>query len=370
MTGFVSLVGAGPGDAGLLTARAIRRLEQADAVVYDRLISPRALTYANPAARCFYAGKSVGRHALTQSEINHLLSKLANSGKRVVRLKGGDPFVFGRGSEEAAQLVHDGIPFEVVPGVTSAVSAPTYAGIPITHRSLATGFSVVTGHVADDTHVPEADWHMLGDANRTLVFLMGVGHLHDIIVRLLLVGRSAATPAAVIQSGARAAQRVIIGTLATIEDQVKAAGIQPPAVIVVGDVVKVAEFTSWVEKQPLFGIRLVVTADNRETARDVADMYEDAGAEVVDFCGEDSINRADQAGNSVMEAVWGLADVQFDAAIYTSPEALSKLHTSIEQIKPFLRPNHLFASGTHAAEITQLAAFLAEQKRRRLVYAT
>ncbi len=368
MSGFVSLVGAGPGDAGLLTARAIRRLEQADVIVYDRLISPRALTFAKPSARCLYVGKEAGRHAMAQADINRLLSRLAEAGERVVRLKGGDPFVFGRGGEEAAQLTEDRIPFEVVPGVTSAISAPAYAGIPVTHRNAATGFSVITGHVADEKNVTDADWQMLADANRTIVFLMGVAHLHAIVERLFAAGRPEDTPAAVIQSGTRAAQKTVVGTLANIEAQVKAAGIISPAVIVIGNVVQVSDLAAWAEARPLFGLRLVVASDERETARDLADFYEDAGAEVVDFSVEYCIEQGVQRTDGAVQAIWNLMDGRFDAAVYTSPGALSWLRRSLERTHPELCPVRQIAQSQ--AAISHLVALRADDPNRSVVFAT
>ena len=227
--GLVSLVGAGPGDPELLTLRAVRRLQAAEAVVHDRLVSAAVLEYAHPAAERFDVGKAPGGASCTQAEINALLITLGRSGKRVVRLKGGDPFVFGRGGEEALALAHAGVAFEVVPGISAALAAPAAAGIPVTHRGLSASVTVVNGHDA-----AQHDWSALARSGGTLVFLMAVEHLPEIVARLLMHGRPTDEPAAIVQWATTPRQKVVTAPLAQIAAATRAAGLQPPAVLVVG----------------------------------------------------------------------------------------------------------------------------------------
>ncbi|HEU0113544.1 MAG TPA: uroporphyrinogen-III C-methyltransferase [Thermomicrobiales bacterium] len=237
--GLVSLVGAGPGDPELITVRGLARLRAADTVVYDRLVDPRLVAEAPAAAERIFVGKAAGYAALAQADIEALLIARARAGRRVVRLKGGDPFVFGRGGEEVEALVAAGVPVEVVPGVTSAFAAPASAGIPVTHRGLASAVTIVTGHDAPDKAGNPVDWDWLAAANGTLVVLMGLGQLRQICDRLVAGGRDAATPAAVIAAGTWADQRVVEAPLGALADAVAAAPIVAPALIVVGDVVGV-----------------------------------------------------------------------------------------------------------------------------------
>jgi uroporphyrin-III C-methyltransferase len=239
--GTVYLVGAGPGDPELITVRGLSLLRQADVVAHDRLVHPALLAEAPPLAERLYVGKAPDRHAYPQEAINALLVARAREGRAVVRLKGGDPFVFGRGGEEGQALAAAGIPFEVVPGVTSAVAAPACAGIPVTHRGVAAAFTVVTGHGCEPDEA-EHDWQALARAG-TLVILMGLGRLAQISQRLLAHGCAPETPAAVIRSGSTGAQEVVEGTLATIAGQ--AAGLGSPATIVVGEVVRLRSTLAW-----------------------------------------------------------------------------------------------------------------------------
>lgn len=243
--GRVYLVGAGPGDPGLLTVRGLELLRTADVVIYDRLVNPRLLDEAPPEAICIFAGKLTGTHSVPQEQINALLIAHARRGRRVVRLKGGDPFVFGRGGEEAEALAEAGIPFEVVPGVSSAVAVPAYAGIPLTHRQLSSSFAVVTGH--EDTCKDESsvNWERLATAVDTLVVLMGLKALPRIVRALVAYGRSPGTPVALIRWGTTEAQETIVGTLADIIDKARAAGLRPPVVAVIGDVVTLRDRLHW-----------------------------------------------------------------------------------------------------------------------------
>jgi uroporphyrin-III C-methyltransferase len=239
-SGSVVLVGAGPGAADLITLRGLRHLRDADVVVYDRLIDPSLLEEAPGHAERIYVGKGARFAALDQRAIESTLIDRARAGQRVVRLKGGDPFVFGRGGEEVEALAAAGIPYEVVPGITSAVAAPAAAGIPLTHRGLASSFTVITGHEDPGKPTPAVDWTALGTAG-TLVILMGLERLPDITARLLAAGLSAATPAAVISSGTLPQQQTVTGTLATIASLTARESIPSPATIVIGDVVRFAE---------------------------------------------------------------------------------------------------------------------------------
>src|SRR5438270_13379933 len=240
MAGHVSLVGAGPGDPGLLTRKAVARLRSADLVLYDALVEPRILGLARRAQK-FFVGKRAGRHALTQVEINALLVRAARRGRHVVRLKGGDPFVFGRGGEEALALRAAGIQFEVVPGVTAGVAAPAYAGIPVTHRDHASAVAFVTGHEDPDKAESALDWGALARFPGTLVLYMGVRQLPAIARRLLDAGRDPDEPAAVVERGTLPGQRTVTATLATIAERAAAADVGPPAVTVVGPVAALAE---------------------------------------------------------------------------------------------------------------------------------
>lgn len=240
--GKVYLVGAGPGDPGLLTVRGLELLRKAEVVVYDRLVNPALLEYAPPEATRIFAGKLTGSHSLPQEEINKLLISHARRGREVIRLKGGDPFVFGRGGEEAEALAVAGIPFEIVPGISSAVAVPAYAGIPLTHRQLSSSFAVITGHECSKAE-PSVDWERLATAVDTIVILMGLRNLPVIAAKLIAHGRSPQTPVAAVRWGTTQAQETITGTLSDIGQ--KAGALEPPVVIVVGNVVKLKERLDW-----------------------------------------------------------------------------------------------------------------------------
>lgn len=266
--GIVYLVGAGPGDPELITMRGLTCLQRADVVVYDRLIGRLLLAYAPPHAELIDVGKQPHCHVVPQDEINALLIARALEGKVVVRLKGGDPFVFGRGGEEALALAAAGIPFEVVPGVTSAIAAPTFAGIPVTHRGMACTLAIVTGHRAEDTpDEPLCDWEQLAHAD-TVVFLMGMQRLPHIVERLIAHGRTPDTPVAIIQRATFPQQRTVVGTLDTIVT--RAAELRPPVVIVVGEVVRLSETLRWFDvpdRRPLWGLRVLNTLPVQQATR-------------------------------------------------------------------------------------------------------
>lgn len=256
--GTVYLVGAGPGDPGLLTCHGADALRRAEVVVYDRLADNSMLTLAPPDAELIYVGKQAAVHAVPQPRINELLAERALQGKTVVRLKGGDPFVFGRGAEEATHLRERGVPFIVVPGVSSAVAVPAYAGIPVTDRRYASSFAVITGHEDPTKQQSRIDWAGIARGADTLVFLMGLTNLPRIAERLLAEGRSAETPVAVIERGTTPGQRVVTGTLLNIHARVCDAGLHPPALIVVGEVVRLRDMLVWHDSQPLAGRRILV----------------------------------------------------------------------------------------------------------------
>jgi uroporphyrinogen III methyltransferase/synthase len=246
--GKVYLVGAGPGDPGLLTVKGLDCLRRADVVIYDRLIDESILHEARPEAEKIYVGKASSHHTLEQETINHLLIQKAREGKVVVRLKGGDPFVLGRGGEEAEALAGNHIPFEVVPGVSSAVAVPAYAGIPVTHREVASSFTVVTGHKASDRGEPNIAWDKLATGTDTLVILMGIGNLAYVVDQLIKNNKPPSTPAAVITHGTTGRQRCVTGTLQDIVAKVKSEDLKPPSVVIVGDVVHLRKHLRWFDK--------------------------------------------------------------------------------------------------------------------------
>ena len=286
LAGKVYLIGAGPGDPGLLTVKGREALERADVVVYDRLAHPSLLDYAPASAERIFAGKARGQQELTQDGINALLVEKAQAGLRVARLKGGDPFVFGRGGEEALELARNGVPFEVVPGVSSAIAAPAYAGIPVTHRGIATGFTVVSG--SEDPSKPESAvrWQELARSlaaqGGTLMTLMGWASIEKILEALQQAGLSAETPVALVQWGTWSRQRTVTGTLADAAGKGRAAGLAAPVVAVVGEVVSLRDELAWFDNRPLFGKRVLVTRSRTQASR-MCELLEDAGAEAVEL---------------------------------------------------------------------------------------
>jgi uroporphyrinogen III methyltransferase/synthase len=312
--GTVYLVGAGPGDPGLLTRRGAQVLGACDAVVYDRLVGAELLDLAPPGAERIYAGKEAARHAMTQDEINSVLVEKAGQNKSVCRLKGGDPFVFGRGGEEALFCRAHGVPFEIVPGVSSSIAAPAYAGIPVTHREVAASFAVVTGHTKDDDapppDLPRAD---------TLVFLMGVRALPKITSALIARGDDPQTPVALVRWGTTPLQQVAVGTLQTIEAEVARVGLKPPALIVVGQVVNLRENLRWFDARPLWGQTVIVTRA-REQASGLASGLRAHGARVVQ-CPTIRVENLDDY-SIVDKAIRELSS--FDWAVFTSSNGVEQ----------------------------------------------
>ena len=276
--GFVSLIGAGPGCPGLLTIRGRQRLFEADVVVFDRLAAPALPTELGAEVELHPVGKVAGNHPVPQEEINDLLVRLARTGKRVARLKGGDPYVFGRGGEEAEVLAAEGVPFEVVPGVTSGVAAMAWAGVPVTHRREAVRLTLLTAHEAIKSDGPQVRWDLLAqDPHATLIGYMGVSALPQVVENLLEHGMDPATPAAMVEQGTTSAQRRVLSTLSELPSAIEAAGLEPPALFAIGPTVGHAETLDWVSRLPLTGRRLLVPASRSG----LAVRLEAAGAEVV-----------------------------------------------------------------------------------------
>jgi uroporphyrinogen III methyltransferase/synthase len=326
--GKVWLVGAGPGDPGLLTLKGARVLGEAQAVVYDRLANPVLLEHLPAECERIYAGKEPGAPALTQPQINERLVQLAQEGKRVVRLKGGDPFVFGRGGEEAEALRAAGIAFEVVPGISSAIAVPAYAGIPVSHRGVATSFAVLTGH--EDPAKPESSihWRELATGTDTLICLMGVESLPEIMKKLVEAGRSPQTPVAVTRWGTLPRQQTVTGTLADIVERTRAADFGPPAVTVIGEVVRLRDQLEWFETRPLFGLRVLITR-TRQQASGLRALLEEEGAEVIEL---PTLELVDGASPQLLDrVVEALADGEYAWVVFTSANGVRRFFHSVHE---------------------------------------
>jgi uroporphyrinogen III methyltransferase/synthase len=316
--GRVYLVGAGPGSLDLVTLRARQLIGEGDVIVYDYLCNPAMLGWARDDAEKIYVGKMASAHTLTQDEINALLVARARAGKHVVRLKGGDPYVFGRGGEEAQVLIRESISFEEVPGVTSAIAAPAYAGIPVTHRDWASTVTFVTGH-EDPTKADSAiDWSHLAGLRGTKVFLMGVERLPQITARLIAEGADPATPVALVRWGTTARQESLEGTLATIAGIVAQRGFAPPAVTVVGDVVRLRSELNWHEALPLFGQRIVVTR-TRKQASGLTERLSRLGADVLEI---PTIRIVPRAFSAEQLTALAAPSRHYDWLIFASPNAV------------------------------------------------
>ncbi len=274
--GKVYLIGGGPGDETLLTLKAAEVLSKCTAVMYDRLAGEKYLKYLNDSCEIYYCGKEAGAHSKTQEEINEMLVELAHKGHTIGRIKGGDPYVFGRGGEEALRLKEEGVPFEVIPGVTSAIAVLNYAGIPITHRGIAQSFHVFTGMSVDKLNI---NWESVGGLEGTLVFLMGLSNLDSIVGKLIDSGKPQDTPCAVIMQGTTSKQQKAIGTLSTISDIVKKAAFVSPCIIVVGQVVSFNNKLAWYENKPLFGRNICITRTKKQSDS-IRKQLLDLGAEV------------------------------------------------------------------------------------------
>ncbi|SPD75811.1 Uroporphyrinogen-III C-methyltransferase [uncultured Desulfobacterium sp.] len=280
--GIVYLVGAGPGDPGLLTIKGKECISEADVVIYDYLANKTFLDYARKDAEIIYVGKSGGCHTMSQDEINEMIIKKGQEGHTVVRLKGGDPYIFGRGGEEAQECFKAGLAFEVIPGISSAIAVPAYAGIPLTHRDYTATVTFITGHESPEKEESNIAWDKVATSAGTLVFLMGVGNLPNITERLMQHGRSGDTPVAVIRRGTVSEQKTLTGNLDNIARMVKDCGMKPPAIIVVGEVVKLRDELNWFENRPLFGKRIVVTRARQQASGFVSDLTR-LGAQCIEF---------------------------------------------------------------------------------------
>jgi uroporphyrinogen III methyltransferase/synthase len=322
--GKVYLVGAGPGDPKLLTLRGKECLEQADVVLYDYLANSAVLSHAPDRAERMYVGRRGKGKYPAQDEINRVLIERAREGKEVVRLKGGDPFVFGRGGEEAEVLASAGIEFEVVPGVTAAVAAPAYAGIPVTHRTLASTMTIVTGHEDPVKPTTGLEWPKLATSHGTLVFLMGMKNLPAIVTNLMAEGRASTTPVAIIRWGTRASQQTVVGTLTDIVGKAEAAKMEPPTVIVVGEVVRLRSQLNWFEQRPLFGKRVFITRA-KEQAVELIAMLAAYGAEPVEAPTIRIVPPADWA--PVDKAIGAIGS--YDWVIFTSMNGVARFMTRL-----------------------------------------
>ena len=325
--GMVYLVGAGPGDPGLITLKGLQYLESAEVVVYDRLVDRRLLDRAGPNAELIDVGKSPGKGGSRQNDINALLVAKSKEGKRVVRLKGGDPFVFGRGGEEAEALRAEGILFEVVPGVSSAIAAPAYAGIPLTHRGLASSFTVVTGSEAPNKDDSSLDWDQLARQAGTLVVLMGWENLASIVESLLSHGRPQGTPVALVQWGTEPNQQTVVGTLSDIVGKAADAGLAPPVVAVFGEVVKLRERLGWFDNRPLFGKRVLVTR-TRTQAGALSERLTARGAQAIEL---PTIEIKPLDDYSVLDDALRRLD-SYDWVIFTSVNAVRAVFDRLEAL--------------------------------------
>jgi uroporphyrinogen III methyltransferase / synthase len=320
--GVVYLVGAGPGDPGLMTARSLALIAAADAIFHDRLIPPGALDGARPDAELVYVGKAPGKPSVPQREIGERLVETARAGKSVVRLKGGDPFVFGRGGEEGEALHEAGVEFEVVPGVTAGVAASAYAGIPVTHRDDASAVAFVTGHEDPEKAETALDWEALARFPGTLVFYMGVKRLRDNAAALIAAGRDAGEPAAAVERGTMEGQRTVVAALGTLAEAVEREDVGAPALIVVGPVVGRRESLAWLERRPLHGKRVVVTRA-RAQASGLAATLRGLGAEVVELPAIRIEPRVDD--DEVRRAVGRIVAGEYALVCLTSPNGVRLL---------------------------------------------
>lgn len=332
MKGIVYLVGAGPGDPGLITVKGLEAIRRADVIVYDRLATPQLLKEARPDAERIYVGKLPDRHTLQQEEINELLVEKAKEGKIVTRLKGGDPYIFGRGGEEAERCVEEDIPFEVVPGITSAISVPAYAGIPVTHRDFNSSFAIVTGHERPEKTESSIRWDRLATATETIIFLMGVSNLPFIVEQLTRHGRPSDTPIALVRWGTRVEQRTIVSTLENIVQIVEENKFRSPAIIIVGEVVKLREKLSWFEKKPLFGKRVLVTRARSQSSA-LSDKIQALGGEALEFpviriTPPQEIDRLDTALRELP---------RYDWVIFTSVNGVKHFFKRLQELKLDIR---------------------------------
>ncbi len=318
--GKVYIAGAGPGDPGLLTLKVKRILGKADVIVYDSLISEDILSYAKDGCEIIYAGKRSSNHTLPQHSINELLTEKAGENKVVLRLKGGDPYLFGRGGEEAEKLFKDNIPFEVIPGISSSFAVPAYAGIPLTHRDYASTVAIVTGHEGEHKKKSTIDWNGLSGAD-TIVVLMGYKNLDSITGNIINAGKDKNTPCAVVQEGTTLNQKAAIGTLNTITDEVKKKDLKSPLILIVGNVVKLRDTLSWFENRPLSGLKIIVTRGEGR-AGTFSEKLNDLGAFAVSLPLINIVKDGENIDKAKIDAV--INDIkEYDYLIFTSANAVS-----------------------------------------------
>ncbi|MFB9327261.1 uroporphyrinogen-III C-methyltransferase [Paenibacillus aurantiacus] len=359
--GRVYLVGAGPGHPKLITVRGLECLQASDAVVYDRLASPRLLANLKPDIQRIYVGKLPDRNTLEQEEINQLLVDLAHEGKIVTRLKGGDPSIFGRVAEEAELLAANGIEFEIVPGISSAIAAPAYAGIPVTHRELASAVSVITGHETPDKEDRSVQWDKIARMDGTLVMLMSVANIGYITEELIRNGKSPDTPVAVVQWGTTPDQRTVTGTLADIEAVVRKERVRPPAVIVVGEVVRQREKIQWVERRPLFGTRVLITRARAQSS-DLADRIEALGGEPCEFPVIETREPVDPTVVAETETALRKGD-EYDWIMFTSVNGVDYFFRYLQRYRIDIRQFHrsrIAAVGPKTAEALERRGLVVE----------
>lgn len=327
-TGRAFLVGAGPGDPGLITRRGLELLRSCDVLLYDRLVAPALVDEAPADAERFFVGKSAEKPSPSQAEIDALIVSHARAGARVVRLKGGDPYVFGRGADEGQALAAAGVPFEVVPGVSSATAVPAYAGIPVTHSGISSSVSVLTAHESSMRPDAKARWKELATGADTLVLVMGVGPIRDTTTALIEAGRPGAEPCAVIEWGTTPRQRVVVGTLETIADLVSEAEIKPPATTVVGNVVKLRDALAWFESRPLFGKRVVVTRARDDSPR-LGELLAAEGADVVYL---PTIEIQDPPTWGALDvAIKGVPEGNYDWIVFSSGHGVDKFFARLRK---------------------------------------
>lgn len=364
MPGKVFLVGAGPGDPGLITVKGLRCLQQAEVVVYDRLMDPALLQSASSDAELVFVGKERGRQALTQDEINDLLVAQAGQGKSVVRLKGGDPFVFGRGGEEAQVLARNDIPFEVVPGITSAIAAAAYAGIPVTQRRVATCFTVVSG--SEDPTKPESSipWDVLARTGGTLIVLMGWAALQSILETLQREGMAPDTPVALVQWGTWKKQQTVDGDLSDVVARAKEAGLAPPVVAIIGPVARLRKELRWFDRQPLFGKKVLITRSRTQASR-LRTLLENQGAEPLELPSIEIASLEDCSELDATLAQYGLLPLETAFGtiskfwvIFASTNAVDAVFGRIDA---FGQDSRVFADSTVGAIGPATAAALAQR---------
>lgn len=359
-SGKVWLAGAGPGDASLLTLKVKKWMDEADVIIYDALISAEILSLIPDGKEWIYVGKRSGHHCVRQEEINQILLREAKAGKNVLRLKGGDPFVFGRGAEEVECLAAEGIPFEIIPGVTSALAVPAYAGIPITHRDFASSFHVITGHAKEGKKI-EIPYDALAKLNGTLIFLMGITAMEEICRGLIQAGMDENTPAAVLEKGTTARQRRLVSTLARLWEDAKTFQVQTPAIILVGKVCTLSEKFDWVKNLPLWGKQILTTRPRQNSSR-LAGRLRELGAQVIEL---PSITTKPVWPNEVLGTILGSIREQESEQwlVFTSPIGVQTFWKQIRMLKMDVRNVFLphvkvaaIGSGT-AKELEQFGVF-------------